>query len=109
MSSLNKRGATFQTSYGSQFSRRHGDWLTSSSQLTHSRYLLPSHAANEEDEADYIEEEFMQDSPELFSQRDDFNLQGASFMTSNLEPMGSSDGMKSSSVCSLNSQQQQQQ
>ena len=94
MPSLNKRGGTFQTSYGSQLSRAHGDWLTSGSQLTHSRYLLPSQTANEEDEADYGEEEFIQDSPELFSQRDDFNPQGAPFTTSDLEPMGSSEGKK---------------
>ena len=94
LSPFSKSGATFQSSYGSQLSRAHGDWLTSGSQLTHSRYLQASQVANEEDEADYGEEEFIQDSPELFSQRDDFNLQGASFTTSNLESMGSSERMK---------------
>ena len=72
----------------------HGDWLTSGSQQTYSRYYQASQVGNEEDEDDYGEEEFIQDSPELFTQRDDFNLQGAPFTTSDLESMGSSDGMK---------------
>lgn len=94
MSPFGKRGATFQSSYGSQLSRASGDWLTSGSQLTHSRYLQASQVVNEEDEADYGDEEFIQDSPELFTQRDDFNLQGAPFTTYDLERMGSSGGMK---------------
>lgn len=94
LSSFGKRRTSFQSSYGSQLSRAHGDWLTNGSQLTHSRYLQPSQVANEEDEADYGDEEFIQDSPELFTQRDDFNLQGAPFTTSDLEHVGSSGGMK---------------
>jgi len=93
MSPFGKRGATFQSSYGSQLSRAPGDWLTSGSQLTHSRYLQASQVVNEEDEADYGDEEFIQDSPELFTQRDDFNLQGAPFTTYDLERMGSSGGL----------------
>ena len=101
--SFNKRGGTFQGSYGSQSSSTHGDWLTSGSQLTDSRYFQAPQLANEEDEADYGEEEFIQDSPELFTQRDDFNLQGAPFTTSDLDSMGSSEGMETPqlAVCSL--------
>ena len=95
MSSYSNRGASFQSSYGSQLSGTHGDWLTSSPQLTRSRYLQESQVANEEDEADFGEEEFIQDSPELFTQRGDFNLYGEPlFTTSDLECMGSSEGMK---------------
>ena len=102
ISSFNKRGGTFQSSYGSQLNSVRGDWLTSGSQQTYSRYHQASQEANEEDEADYGEEEFIQDSPELFTQRNDFNLQGAPFTTSDLESMGSSDGMKTPqlAVCS---------
>lgn len=94
LSSFSKGRASFQSSYGSQLSRAHGDWLTNGFQLTQSRYLQPSQVANEEDEADYGDEEFIQDSPELFTQRNDFNLQGAPFTTSDLEHVGSSEGMK---------------
>ena len=94
MFSFNKRGGAFQSSYGSQLSRAHEDWLTSGSQLTDSRYFQASQVANEEDEADYGEEEFIQDSPELFTQRDDFNQQGNPLTASDLESIGSSEGMK---------------
>ena len=98
LSSFGKRGASFQSSYGSQLSKAHGDWLTSGSQLAYSRYLQPAEVANEDDGVDYGDEEFIQDSPELFTQRDDFNLQlqGAPFTTPDLEHMGSSEGMKTS-------------
>lgn len=94
MSSFSKRGASFQSSYGSQLSRAHGDWLTSGSQLTGAGFLQPSLVTNAEDEVYYGDEDLIQDSPELFTQRDDFNLQGAPFTTSELEHMGSSEGMK---------------
>lgn len=104
MFSFNKRGDTFQSSYGSQLSRAHEDWLTSGSQLTDSRYFQASQVANEEDEADYGEEEFIQDSPELFTQRDDFNQQGNPFTASDLESIGSSEGMKTPRLAVLSFQ-----
>lgn len=104
MFSFNKRGDTFQSSYGSQLSRAHEDWLTSGSQLTDSRYFQASQVANEEDEADYGEEEFIHDSPELFTQRDDFNQQGNPFTASDLESIGSSEGMKTPRLAVLSFQ-----
>lgn len=89
-----KRGTSFQSSYGSQLSRANEDWLTSGSQLTGARFLQPSQVTNKDYEADFGDEEFIHDSPELFTQRDDFNLHGAPFTTSDLEHMGSSEGMK---------------
>ena len=94
MSPFSKRGASFQSSYGSQLSRAHGDWLTSGSQLTGARFLQPSLVTNAEDGVYYGDEDLIQESPELFTQRDDFNLQGVPFTTSVLEHMGSSEGMK---------------
>lgn len=96
MSPFSKRGASFQSSYGSQLSRAHGDWLTSGSQLTGARFLQPSLVTNAEDGVYYGDEDLIQESPELFTQRDDFNLQGAPFTTSVLEHVGSSEGMKTS-------------
>ena len=104
MSSSKKRGGTFQSSYGSQLSSAHEDWLTIGSQLTGSRYFQASQVANEEDEADYGEEEFIQDSPELFTQRDDFNQQGNPLTASDLESIGSSEGMKTPRLAVLSFQ-----
>ena len=82
-------------------SSTHEDWLSNGSQL---RYFQASQVANKEDEADYGEEEFIQDSPELFTQRDDFNLPEAPFTASDLESMGSSEGMKTPRLAVLSLQ-----
>ncbi|KAL9959674.1 hypothetical protein ACROYT_G033017 [Oculina patagonica] len=95
LSSLNKRGSSFQSSFGSQMSQARGDWFLSGSQptQTHSRYLQPSVLTNEEElEVDYGDEEFIQDSPELFTQRSDFHLSGAPLTTSDQEHMESLEG-----------------
>lgn len=96
LSSFNKRGSSFRSSYSSQLSQAHGDWFSSGSQptQTHARYLQPSLLTNEEElEADYGDDEFIQDSPELFTQRSDFHVHGAPLTTSGLEHMENSEGM----------------
>ena len=77
LSSFDKR-ALPQSSYGSQWNQKDSDWFAGSSQLSHSRHLQPSLLYNEE-EADYEDEEIVQDSPELFTQHGDFQVHGPTF------------------------------
>ena len=75
--SFDKR-ALPQSSYGSQWNQKDSDWFAGSSQLSQSRHLQPSLLYNEE-EADYEDEEIVQDSPELFTQHGDLQLHGPPF------------------------------
>ncbi|KAJ7379369.1 hypothetical protein OS493_016605 [Desmophyllum pertusum] len=83
LSSFGKGGASF---HNSQLNHKHSnDWFASGSQITHSGYLQPSQLTINEEETDYGDEEVVQDSPELFTQRSDFHLYGDPFETPDLE------------------------
>lgn len=95
--SFGKQAFPFQSSFGSQKSKKeHGDWFSSGRSQpsqTQSRYLQSSLLTNEVDEADYGDEEFIQDSPELFTQRSDFYGHGAPHTSPDLEHQDDSEGM----------------
>ena len=94
-SSFDQRGSSFQGSFSSQLSQTHNDWFTSGSQpsLTQSRYTQPLLLTEEDDEAAYGAEQFIQDSRELFTQRSDLHVGGGPLATSELEDMENSEGM----------------